>query len=148
MEYKGIEYTKWFDTLTDEVVSVLAGGKFPTDNSNEWSAYLNSTNNGDRVLGMIEFPTIDIELEAYTSNGGEPCEATNDDNDISLSYFVCIKGMLRGFEEWCSDDYAGRCSVDFSADDWEQRLEQEMCEKLDEYAKHNGYSFTEMNYEV
>ena len=138
---------KYFELLTDEVVSVLADGKFPTGDKERWESYLKATNDGDRVLAVLEFPYIDIELEAWTGYGEEPWAATDNDNAIMLWYAVCIKGFLHSGEEaWETDDWAGKCTVDFSADNWEELLENEMVKRLDEYVDEHGYSFTEPNF--
>ena len=137
---------KYFGLLTDEVISVLADGKFPTGDKERWERYLKATYDGDRVLAVMEFPCIDIELEAWTRGGGEPCEATDDDNEISPTYVVCIKGLFHGEDCWETDDFAGKCTVDFSSENWEELLENEMVERLKEYAEKHGYSFTEPNF--
>lgn len=138
---------KYFGLLTDEVVSVLADGKFPTGDTERWERYLKATYDGDRVLAVMEFPYIDIELEAWTGGGGEPCEATDEDNEVSLSYVVCIGGLFHGEKVWNTDDFAGDCTIDFSSENWEELLENEMVERLTEYAKKRGYSFTEPNFD-
>lgn len=148
MEYKGVEYIGHFGCLTDNVASVLASGKFPTEDADAWGKYLEDTYGGDRVLAVIEFPYIDIELEAWANGYLEPYEASDKANDIRLTYFVCIRGLLDGKPMWESDSGAGSCDVDFSSPNWRGELETEMCEKLDEYAKYYGYSFTEPNFEV
>ena len=142
-----MDKTVWFDLLTDNVVSVLADGKFPTGDKERWERYLNATYNGDRVLAVMEFPYIDIELEAYTGDGNEPSEAADDDNGIVLGYVVCIKGLYCGEEVWQTDDFAGECTVDFSSENWEELLEKEMVERLTEYVEKHGYSFTEPNFD-
>ena len=147
MKYNGIEYNKYFKDLTENVVSVLADGKFPTDDADRWDRYLADTCRGDRVLAVIEFPYIDIELEAYTGNGCEPWAATDDDNEVSLWYAVCIRGLCNGEDGWNTDDWAGKCEVDFSSDNWEELLVTEMCERLKAYAERLGYSFTEPNFD-
>lgn len=138
---------KYFGLLTDEVVSVLADGKFPTGDAERWERYLKATYDGDRVLAVMEFPYIDIELEAWTRGGGEPCEATDSDNEIFPTYVVCIRGLHCGTDCWETDDFAGKCTVDFSSENWEELLEKEMVERLTEYAKGRGYSFTEPNFD-
>ena len=148
MEYKGVEYIDHFGCLTEDVVSVLASGKFPTDDADAWKRYLESTYGGDRVLAVIEFPYIDIELEAWANGCIEPYEANDKANDIRLTYYVCIRGLLDGEPTWESDGCAGNCDVDFSSPNWRGELETEMCEKLDEYAKRCGHSFTEPNFVV
>lgn len=147
MKYKEVEYIEHFGCLNDDVVSVLASGKFPTDDADAWKKYLESTYRGDRVLAVIEFPYIDIELEAYTGDGNEPSEAADDDNGIVLGYVVCIKGLYCGEEVWQTDDFAGECTVDFSSENWEELLEKEMVERLAEYVEKRGYSFTEPNFD-
>ena len=143
-----MEYHKDFTCLTDTVVSVLASGKFSTDDTEKWSKYLADTNDGDRVLAVIQYPTIDIELEAYTGNGNEPWAANENDNDVILDYFVCVKGMMHtGNVEWTSDDFAPwNIAVDFGSDNWEEALERDMLDALSEYARGKGYSFTELNF--
>ena len=139
---------KYFGLLNEDVVSVLADGKFPTSDSKRWQKYLDETYNGDRVLAVIEFPMVDIELEAYTASGGEPWEANDNDNEIMLSYFVCIKGIGRsGSFEWESDDWTGDiCKVDFSRPNWKSLLEEDMCNALDKYMKRRGLSYTAPNF--
>lgn len=138
---------KYFGLLTDEVVSVLADGKFPTGDKERWERYLKATYNGDRVLAVMEFPYIDIELEAWTADYfHEPAYATDEDNGIDLSYMVCIRGLHCGTDCWETDEGAGDCTVDFGADNWEELLEKEMVERLTEYVEKHGYSFTEPNF--
>lgn len=146
--------TVWFDLLTDNVVSVLAGGKFPTGDAERWSKYLADTNDGDRVLAVISFPYIDIELEAYVNTVAdsgysyldEPFMATIEHNEIDLTYVVCVKGYWHGDGMWEIDDWAGDCTVDFSSKNWAELLEKEMVERLTEYAEKHGRSFTEPNF--
>ena len=141
MDYKGITYTKWFDNMTDEVVSVLAEGKFPTNDKERWDS-LRKAIRSDRVIAMIEFPYMDIELEMYAP-WSDWHEATDDNNEILLDYFVCIK---HGDGEWESDDIAlTEVSVDFSKADWESALVKEMCEALGKHAKDNGFSLDKPN---
>ena len=138
---------KCFELLTDEVVSVLADGKFPTGDKERWESYLKATNDGDRVLAVLEFPYIDIELEAWTSDCFyEAAYAKDEDNDIDLSYMVCIRGLCHGKDTWETDEGAGECNVDFSAENWEELLENEMVKRLAEYVEEHGYSFTEPNF--
>jgi hypothetical protein len=138
---------KYFELLTDEVVSVLADGKFPTGDKERWESYLKATNGGDRVLAVLEFPYIDIELEAWTSDYFyEPAYAKDEDTDIALSYMVCIRGLYHGKDTWETDEGAGECKVDFSAENWEELLENEMVKRLAEYVEEHGYSFTEPNF--
>lgn len=140
-------YTKDFEQLTENVRQILASGYFPTDNKEVWDAFLEDTRGGDRFLGLIEFPTIDIELNAYTFDGIEPCEAKDGDNEIVLSYFACIKGITPYGIEWMSDDFVPyEVEVDFADPNWESMLEKDMLEKLDNYVKLNGYSYTELNF--
>lgn len=144
----GVFPTENFEQLTSKVREILASGYFPTDNKEDWATFLEDTHGGDRFLGLIEYPTIDIELNAYTWNGSEPCEAKDDDNEIVLSYFVCTKGRYtEGVIEWESDDFVSEeVSVDFTDPNWQTLLEADMLEKLDRYVEANGYSYTELNF--
>lgn len=153
-EYKGMEYIKDFHSLTDNVVSVLADGKFPTSDKERWDNYLKDTCGGDRVLGVIEFPYIDIELEAYariTDRNGycgyldEPNVARKNE-EICLTYAICWCGLFRGERSWELYDDDGKCKVDFSSDNWEEMLEKDMCERLEKFAEKHGLSFTEPNF--
>lgn len=139
-----MEKTVWFEPLTDNVASVLASGRFPTEDKKKWDSYMEDTEH-DRVLGIIAFPCADIELEVWTANGGEPTEATNEDNEIYLDYAVCVKGTYNGEEWWELDGYAGQCEVDFTAENWRELLEADMCEALEGYARVHGRSLTELN---
>lgn len=143
-----MDYHKDFGCLTDTVISVLASGKFPTDDAEKWNKYLADTNGGDRVLAVIQYPTIDIELEAYTGSGNEPWSASESDNNVLLDYYVCIKGVMHtGNIEWCSDDFVPwDVMVDFGSANCEEALERDMLNALSEYARNNGYSFTELNF--
>lgn len=147
--YNGVPAIRDFDMLTDNVVSVLACGKYPLGDAEKMHKYISDTNGGDRVIAIIQFPSIDIELEAWTSRGIEPCYAADDDDEVMLDYFVCFKGLTHtGNEEWVSVDCLPcDVDVDFSASDWREQLEQAMCEALDEYVNNNGLSFTEYNFD-
>lgn len=147
MEYKGVKYVKGFNSLTDNVRAVLAEGKFPLKGEKMIEFYHDLE--CDRVLGIIEFPYIDIELEMWTGDGNDFEYASEDDCDISLSYFICTKGLVNGVGEWGShgSPYAD-CNIDFSDSKWEEDLTQEMCEVLEAYADSNGLSFTEPNFNV
>ena len=139
---------KDFECLTDTVVSVLASGKFPVDDADKMKQYLKDTHDGDRVIAGLMYPTIDVELEAWTSQGAEPCYASETDDEISLAYFVCIKGKMHTGEiEWTSGDYIPReVNVDFSADNWEEQLERDMIDALEDYVKAESLSYTELNF--
>lgn len=143
-----IEHEKDFELITDNVASVLASGRFPIDDAEKWHQFYEDTHGADRFLGLIAFPTIDIELEMYTGMGNEPYWATESekDSEISLSYVVCIKGISNGKAMWVIDDFAGECNVDFGSDNWELLLEKEMIERVTEYAEKRGYSLTEYNF--
>lgn len=144
-----MKYTKDFELLTENVREALSSGFFPTNDERKWSKFLEDTRDGDRFLASIVFPTIDIELEAYTGNGGEPSEATERDNEVSLSYCVCTKGEIHtGNVEWEFDDFlSAGVDVDFADPDWDILLEADMLKKLDDYVKKNGYSYTMLNFE-
>lgn len=143
----GIIPSENFELLTWNVRKVLASGYFPTDNEEDWNTYLEDTD-GDRFLGSIVYPTIDIELEAYTGDGNEPWSANAKDNGILLSYCVCTKGKTHtGNTEWQFDDFlSAEVNVDFADPNWEALLEADMLEKLDRYVELNGYSYTELNF--
>lgn len=134
-----------FGKLKDEVVEVLALGEFPVWDKERFGKFLDATSH-DRVLAMLEYPSIDIELEIYTADGYEPQYATATDNSIALSYYICIKGLYHGTETWMSDDYAGDCYVDFNDPNWRELLEQEMDDRLREYAELHDYSLTGCNF--
>lgn len=138
---------KYTNKITDRVASVLATGTFPTDNADEFKAFLDDINH-DRVLAVLEYPSIDIELEAYTYNGGqEPVSATDEDNSIMLSYCVCLKGLCNGEETWMFDDFLSfGCFVDWSDPHWRVQLRGEMEDTLRHYAKLNDYSLTDLNF--
>lgn len=133
--------------LTKDVVSVLAEGEFPTYDRPRFKKFLDDIRH-DRVLAVMEYPTIDIELEIYTANGCDVECATHIDNSIAPSYFVCIKGLFHGKEMWESYDFAGDCYVDFNEPDWEEELKQEMDDVLEHFASEHGLSFTSYNFEV
>lgn len=136
-----------FELLTPTVREVIALGRFPTDDEGVWNAFIGDTD-GDRFLGSIAFPTIDIELEAYTGDGNEPWSANAKDNEILLSYCVCTRGKIHtGNTEWQFDDFlSAEVNVDFADTNWEALLEADMLEKLDRYVELNGYSYTELNF--
>ena len=140
--------TKYFGCLTEDVRKVLMSGVFPAEDEEKWNKFLKDTDNGDRFLASIVFPTIDIELEAFTGDGNEPYMANDKDNEIMLSYCVCTKGKMHtGHVEWLFDDYlSAEVKVDFTDPDWDALLEADMLEKLDRYVKANGYSYTELNF--
>lgn len=142
-EYKDIEYTKDFHSLTDNVVSVLADGKFPITDRERLDKFYKDLQ-CDRVLGIIEFPAIDIELEMWTRGGYDYDEATEDDNEISLAYAVCGKVVSDKYCGWETLDWAYKdVSVDFASKDWEKRLEKEMLSALEDYADIHSLSYTE-----
>ena len=141
-EYKGIEYAKDFHSLTDNVVSVLADGEFPTVNIPKWDRF-NKDLMCDRVLGVIQFPFIDIELEMWTKQGNNYDEATEDDKDIKLSYVVCRR-FGYGEDDWDTDGWVDKdVMVDWSDADWEIQLEEDMLSALEKYAEERGLSYTE-----
>lgn len=144
----GIIPTENFELLTWNVRQILASGYFPTDNEEDWNTYLEDTHGGDRFLGSIVYPTIDVELNAYTWNGSEPYEAKGNDNEIVLAYFVCTKGLSPyGRDEWESDDFIPyEVDVDFTDPNWQTMLEADMLEKLDKYVEEHGLSYTELNF--
>lgn len=130
------------------IIDTLRSGKYPVNDPDAWEHFLDVTNNADRVLAVLEYPAVDIELEMWTAEGSDVLDATEEDYDVSLSYFACIKGRsLSGSEEWSSDGYVNKsCNVDFSAEDWEAQLEQEMNKAAIAYAEEHGYSLTELNF--
>lgn len=141
MEYKGIEYKKFFGNLSETIVSALAKGKFPIDDEEAWEKFKEN----DRILAVIEFPCVDIELEMWTAGGYYFDEATADDDEISLAYVVCKK-FGDGAYDWDTDDFVQKhITVDFSSPTWEDELEQDMLETLDKYVEEHGYSYTEVN---
>lgn len=135
-----------FDKLTENVIKTLAVGEFPTD-TEEYEKFLNDIDY-DRVLATIEYPYIDIELEIWTADGFEPDCATETDNSIAPSYFVCTKGVRNGEETWVSYGDAGDCYVDFSLPYWEELLEHEMEERLAEYADKYHLSYASPNFNL
>lgn len=135
----------YFDSLTDDVVGVLAEKKFPVEDKERFDKFLEDTHKS-RVLAVMEYPYIDIELEAWTKDGFEPASATETDNGITLMYFVCIKGVCRGDEVWNSDDYAGACTADFSSPNWRESLIEDMDKTLADFAETWDYSYTEPNF--
>lgn len=145
MEYKGVKYNKYFESLTDNVRAVLASGRFPFDNAAKWEAF-NSDLKCDRVLAVIEFPTIDIELEMWTHDGYDYFDADWNDCQIRLCYVVCIKvddDDVTGWETYDYAPYLGR--VDFASPTWEDDLTRDMCQTLEQFAEYHGFSFTELN---
>lgn len=128
---------KYFEKLTDDVVSVLSDGEFPIDDKERWNKFYNDVER-DRVLAIIECENIDIELEMWTGEGNSFDDADENDKKISLSYFVCIKEN----GTWISDDFIDtEVNVDFSNPNWEIELENDMCNSLNAYIKESGYSF-------
>lgn len=144
----GVFPTEDFELLTENVRQILASGHFPTTDEDKWNDFLDVTCGGDRFLGSIAYPTIDIELEAFTGDGNEPYMANDKDNEISLSYCVCTKGKMHtGYVEWLFDDYlSAEVKVDFTDPNWKSLLEADMLDKLDKYVEANGYSYTELNF--
>ena len=130
------------------IIDTLRSGKYPVNDPDAWEHFLDATCNAERVLAVLEYPAVDIELEMWTAEGSDVLDATEEDYDVSLSYFACIKGKLpSGAVEWASDEYVNKsCDVDFSADDWEAQLEQDMNKAAIAYAKEHGYSLTDLNF--
>ena len=145
MEYKGVKYNKYFESLTDTVRAVLASGRFPFDDEKKWAAFNNDLR-CDRVLAVIEFPTIDIELEMYTRSGADYYDAYVYDDEIMLAYVTCLKTSDDERVGWETGDfvpYRGR--VNFLSPNWEEALTHDMLSSLQEYVDTYGYSFTELN---
>lgn len=108
--------------------------------------------NGDFIVAaaIMEVGYVDIELNihAYCQifNGASP-----DDKRPDFGYFICCKnGEDR--QDWESDQYAdgflgkeGMPNVDWKADDWAERLEQDMFRVLLSYVSAAGYSFDHPN---
>ena len=137
------DYSFEIANLTPSVLAALRSGKYPVSDPKAWDQFLEETCNAERVLAVLEYPSIDIELEMWTATGGDVLDATEDDCDVSLSYFVCLKASDGA---WYSDEHADKdCEVDFTADDWEAQLEADMSKAAVEHAKQHGFSLTEPN---
>lgn len=134
-----MKYIFTTEGLTDSVAKMLANRK------NELTARQKGElmNGVFRGLAILEYPTIDIELNVWdTILYGE------DDDKIIPEYYVCVKGVTHwGGEEWSSDDTADwDVNVDFSAPNWREQLEKDMHDALLDHAERYGYSLTEPNF--
>ena len=135
-----MNYTFTLEGITDEVASML-GNKKGELTEEQKSKLMNGLYRG---LAILEYPTIDIELNIWDSIlYGE------DDDKIIPEYCVCIKGIdPYGHEEWSSDEVAlWDVNVDFSAPNWRERLEIDMNAALLYHASRFGYSLDKPNYE-
>lgn len=146
IENKPYDFTT--PNMSASVLKALRNGKYPVEDKAEWERFLKDTGNADRVLAVLEYPTIDVELEMWTKTGGDVLYASKDDCKTKLSYFICIKGKgHHGEEEWESDTYAENvCEVDFSSPTWREALEEEMDMTVRTHANQFGYSLTEPNF--
>lgn len=133
-----MDYTFTTNGLTDRVAKMLANRKCALS-VRERDELMNGLFRG---LAILEYPTIDIELNVWdTILYGE------EDDKIIPEYYVCVKGLVGDTEMWSSDDSADwDVNVDFSARNWRELLERDMHDALLDHAERYGYSLTEPNF--
>ena len=139
-----------FRTIRKDVVrSVLADGHFPINDKVKWRKFCDAVDY-DRVLAVLEFPFVDIELEMWSSDG-DWFDVKPDADNVYLGYVVCTQGRYCpngrwGEYDWMTDGIPKHePNVDFSASDWDKQLEQDMLNALDKYVKERNLSYTEPN---
>lgn len=111
----------------------------------------------DRNIAVLEFPTLDVELEAWRKNGDEVEDMDSKSTNLKLSYFICTKGYPRYEAEadkedglcWVSDNYANNYlpTINFNDKNWKTKLENEMYYVAVNYAKDNNYTLNAPNFD-
>ena len=96
-----------------------------------------------RGVFMLEHGYMDIEvnLSAYSDN---------DDRLIPHIDFFCCRKYGEGKDDWESDNYIDselseeeiQCTVDFSREDWDEQLKQDMMNKLLLYCERKKIDYT------
>ena len=111
----------------------------------------------DRCIATLQFPTLDVELEAWRDNGDEIEDMTSRSTNIHFVYFICTKGYPRYKDESTDEDgliwESDNCStipvtIDFNDKLWKEKLENEMYYVAATYAKERGYTLNMPNFDA
>ena len=90
-----------------------------------------------RGIFILENGYVDIEMNFFAAYDLTP-----------VIDFFCCKKFGETEYDWCSDNFYGDVTGDFSVetdfdrDDWKEQLEKEMFNKLDKYCKAKRYDYT------
>ena len=98
-------------------------------------------------IAVLELPWIDIELNISAACDGPNGESIN---KPSLAYFICLKGIDdEDMEQWISVGYVDHLfpvDVDFSADNWKEKLEKQMYDTLQKVIDKFGFKADAPNF--